>query len=155
VLTGWCQVFETVAAITTVRCVEVRRSVSSFGKFGKFAAFREGTSTGVERVSSTVLAAASRAERCAVNAVDPAPKQMHSNGVSTQLLGSAGIMYALSACIQLTFSNNLWIESNMSSCRESFAGVASRLVMSASSAAFYFMQKKRSSLPSTASDKYI
>lgn len=84
------------------RCVEVCRAL------GNFAAFRdEGTSTGVERVSSTVLAAASRAERCAVNAVDPAPKQMHSNGVSTQLLGSAGTMYALSACMQLTFSNKL------------------------------------------------
>ena len=76
-------------------CVELCRTVSSFGL--TVATLREGTSTGVERVSSTVLAAASRAERCAVNAVDPALKPLQ-NEVSTQLLGSAGIMYALRVC---------------------------------------------------------
>ena len=80
------------------------------------------------RVSSTVLAAASRAERCAVNAVDPARKRMHSDGVSTQLLGSEGITYALRACngfFRMIYES----KSNMASYRESFVGVASRFVM--------------------------
>ena len=87
--------FSSVLYRTVSNCVELCRTVSSFGL--TVATLREGTSTGVERVSSTVLAAASRAERCAVNAVDPALKPLQ-NEVSTQLLGSAGIMYALRVC---------------------------------------------------------
>ena len=160
----WCQVFETVAAITTVpadfprfcielcrtvsNCVELCRTVSSFGL--TVATLREGTSTGVERVSSTVLAAASRAERCAVNAVDPALKPLQ-NEVSTQLLGSAGIMYALRVCnwfFQTIDEQNYdmsWIF-----CGSSFQAWCDRLLLQHPT--LFKENTIRSSLPSTASE---